>query len=188
MAEQTTGPGRGLPYRQIAAGIVDQDILNGVNIVSKPSQPFILDLVTLDKLYFQSIPSSIDVNPDSKFVAIESPGRNNPLYQYTGSEDTVEFTLTWFCDDPTRLDVILKCKWLEALTKNNGYDEKPHLIQLVYGDLFRDSKFLVEKAPYSLGRFNREFKMLPAFAEQKITLKRVARTNFTRTEILKYTF
>jgi hypothetical protein len=188
MADQTTGPGSGIPYRKIAQQIVDQDILNGVNIVSKPSQPFLLDLVTLEKLYFQTIPLTVEVNPDSKFVAIESPGRNNPLYQYTGSEDTIEFTLTWYCDDESRLDVILKCKWLEALTKNNGYDEKPHLVQLVFGDLFKDSKFLVEKASYSFGRFNRQFKMLPTFAEQKVTLKRVAKTNFTRTEILKYTF
>lgn len=174
-------------YRRVATQIIEQDILNGSNQSSRPNQPFFLDLVTLQRLYFQSIPSGISVNPDSKFVAVESPGRNNPLYQYTGSEDTIEFTLTWYCNDETRADVILKCKWLEALTKNDGYDNKPHLVQLVYGDLFKDSKFLVENAQYTLGRFNREFAMLPGYAEQKITLKRVTATNSKRTEILKYT-
>lgn len=188
MADETVGPGNGIPYRKIAAQIVEQDILNGINTRQRNNQPFILDLVTLEKLFFQTIPLEIQVNPDSKFIAIESPGRNNPLYQYTGSEDTIEFTITWYCDDPSRQDVIRRCKWLEALSKNNGYDEKPHLVQLVYGDLFKDSKFIVEKAPYKLARFNREFSMLPGFAEQMVTLKRVADRNFTRTEIIKYTF
>lgn len=186
MADQTTGPRSTLNYRRISAQIVEQDILNGVSIQQKLNQPFILDLVTLQKLYFQTIPTVIDINPDSKFVAIESPGRNNPLYQYTGSEDSIDFGLTWYCDDESRMDVILKCKWLEALTKNDGYDNKPHIVQLIFGDLFRDSKFIVEKAPYSIGRFNREFKMLPCYAEQKITLKRISTTNLKRTEILKY--
>lgn len=174
-------------YRRVATQIIEQDVLSGSSQDARPNQPFFLDLITLQRLYFQSIPSAIDINPDSKFVAIESPGRNNPLYQYTGSEDTIEFTLTWFCNDESRKDVILKCKWLEALTKNDGYDNKPHTVQLIYGDLFKDSKFIVEKAPYTIGRFNREFNMLPRYAEQKITLKRISSTNLKRTEILKYT-
>ena len=187
MANETTGPRSPLNYRRVATQVIEQDILNGVSIDSRPSQPFFLDLITLQRLYFQSIPNAIEINPDSKFVAVESPGRNNPLYQYTGSEDTIEFTLTWFCNDESRLDVILKCKWLEALTKNDGYDNKPHIVQLIFGTLFKDSKFIVEKAPYTLGRFNREFSMLPCFAEQKVTLKRISDTNLKRSEILKYT-
>lgn len=187
MANETTGPRSSINYRRVAQQIVEQDIINGVSLELKNNQPFLLDLVTLQRLYFQTIPAGVEVNPDSKFVAIESPGRNNPLYQYTGSEDTIEFALTWYCNDESRMDVILKCKWLEALTKNDGYDAKPHTVQLIFGDLFKDSKFIVEKAPYTLGRFNREFKMLPCFAEQRVTLKKISSTNMKRTEILKYT-
>jgi hypothetical protein len=185
MANQQTGPTPSSPinYRKIAEDINYQDLL----LDNRVNQPFFLDLVTLERLYFQSIPNAVDVNPDSKFVAVESPGRNNPLYQYVGSEDTIEFTLTWYCNHESRRDVIIKCKWLEALTKNDGYDHRPHMVQLIYGDLFKDSWFIVEKAPYTLGRFNREFNMMPCYAEQKVTLKRAAVGSLKRTEILKYT-
>ncbi|HEU4607086.1 MAG TPA: hypothetical protein VFS31_03185, partial [Chitinophagaceae bacterium] len=79
MATLQNGPlGTGLPYRQIAFTLLEQEVISGFSKDQRPSQPFILDLVTLEKLFFQSIPSSINIEPDSSFVAVESPGRNNP--------------------------------------------------------------------------------------------------------------
>lgn len=149
----------------------------------KPNQPYILDLVTRERLFFQSIPDTLEYDPDSTFMAIASAGRNNPLYHYIGSEDILQFQLSWYADESSREDVIRKCKWLESLSKNNGYDEKPHEVQCVFGSLFRDAKWLMVKSRYTMRLFDRQFGMFPRLAIQDIILKRITDTNRSRTEI-----
>lgn len=187
MATQRNLPTPGIPYRDIAFKLLQFEVISGYNKSQKENQPFIIDLVTLEKLYFQNIPPALDYNPESNFESIASPGRNTPIYQYSGAEDTLDFVLTWYADDESRLDVLLKCKWLEALGKNNGFDEPPHLVKLCFGELFSDAKWIVAKASYKLGRFQRPHRMYPAYAEQQITLKRVEEGNRTRNSILKHT-
>lgn len=176
----------GLPIRNISFKLLEQEIIGGYNLQQKVNQPFIIDLVTLDRMFFQSIPTTLDYSPESNFEAIASPGRNNPVYQYSGSEDTLEFVLTWFCDHESRADVLLKCKWLEALSKGDGFEEPPHLVKLSFGDLFSDATWIVNSAKYKLGRFQRDYAMLPAYAEQQVILKRVTADNRQRVNILKY--
>lgn len=153
----------------------------------KENQPCLVDLTTLQRLYLQTIPKEIRNNIESTWVAIASMGRNNPFYHFTGSEDTIEFEITWYCQQESRQDVIKKCKWLESLTKNDGYDNKPPEVKFIFGDLYKDSKFIVTKAPYSLGLFSRPYMMMPTLAIQQITLKRITEDNRKRTDILKYT-
>lgn len=149
----------------------------------RPGQPYILDLTTRERLFFQSIPDELTYDPDSTFIAIASAGRNNPLYHYIGSEDILQFNLSWYANEANRQDVIRKCKWLEAMSKNNGYDEKPHQVQCVFGNLFRDAKWLVVKARYTMKLFDGQFGMLPRLAMQELVLKRITNNNRTRSEI-----
>lgn len=165
--------------------MLSNPLIDDMVSIKKPYQPCIVDLATLDKLYLQTIPREIRVNPDSNWVAIASMGRNNPLYHFTGSEDTIEFEISWYSDYYNRKDVLTKCKWLEALSKADGYNKPPSAIKFIYGDLFKNSKFIVAKAPYTLSLFNREFQMMPLLAVQQITLKRITTTNLTRNEITK---
>lgn len=153
---------------------------------NKANQPYILDLTTGQRLFFQTIPLDITVNPEASWVVIAPPGMNNAFYQYTGGEDSLEFTITWYADDESRQDVIRKCKWLESLTRNDGYDNPPHVVQFIFGDLFKNSKWIVFGAAYKLSNFNREVGMLPQMASQQLVLKRVSQINRTRNEILKY--
>lgn len=158
---------------------------SGPNTLSKPGQPYILDLVTRERLFLQNIPDSLKYAPESQFVAIASPGRNNPLYHFTGSEDVLSFTISWYAEEAAKDDVLRKAKWLESLSKNNGYDEKPHIVQFVFGNMFRDAKWLVTSAgPISFGLFDRTAGMLPKLATQDMILKRTTETNRTRAEIL----
>lgn len=168
------------PQRKFRPGSPDFGTEN-----QKPSQPYIVDLVTLEKLFLQTIPLELDINPDANWIAIASPGRNNPQYQYVGSEDTISFDISWYANDVGREDVLHKCKWLESLTKNDGYDNKPHHIKFIFGRLFRSSKFIVASASYKLSLFNRDFDMLPGLAIQSVTLKRISDQNITRNDILK---
>lgn len=159
-----------------------QDFSPGDN--GKPNQPYFLDLVTLERLFLQTIPKEIDYVPEATWVAIASAGRNSALYHYTGGEDKVEFEISWYGNQKDRKDVIAKIKWLESLSKNDGYDNKPHPCQFIFGDLFRDAKWQVVSAGYKMSAFNRQFGMFPQLAFQNIILKRISETNRTRADIL----
>lgn len=153
--------------------------------IQKPNQPFLVDLVTLEKLFFMGLPNELEMSPDANWVAVAPPGRNLALYQYVGGEDTLILNLSFFGLDISRQDVLRKCKWLHSLTRNDGYDRKPHPVSLYFGDLFRSSKWIVFSAPYKLALFNREFGMLPQLATVELTLKRISEQNMSRNSILK---
>ena len=148
----------------------------------RSNQPYLVDLITLEKLAFQTIPPKIDADSGSVFAALESPGRNNPLYHYTGSEDILQFDLSWYANHESRQDVIRKCKWVYALTKSDG-DLGIHPVKLIFGDLFKNSKFIVTSALYSVSNFDREFGMMPRKATQSITLRKITETNTFHSEI-----
>jgi hypothetical protein len=143
------------------------------------------------------IPKELNYDPQSKFVGIATMGRNNPYYHFTGSEDTLTFEIDWFSDTENRQDVITKCRWVEALTKANGYSDLPHRVKLVWGQddkLFQDDIWIITSAPYVLSDmvkgFRREDKsvnrlgLMPQQAMQTITLKRLTINNRTSAEII----
>jgi hypothetical protein len=175
-----------LIFSRYVPELLDRDILEDTFSSGKNNQPYILDLVNLEKLFFQTIPLTLKYSPDTSWVAIASAARNTPVYQYVGAEDSIAFTLSWYCNHDSYLDVLKKCKWLESLSKSDGYAEKPHLVQFAFGELFRDSKWLVKSAPYEFSLFDREQGMLPKLATQEVTLVRLQETNRRRTEILKF--
>lgn len=143
------------------------------------------------------VPRQLEYNIESSFVGIASFGRNNPFYQYTGSEDTLSFQIDWFSEHNHREDVIFNCRWVEALTKSNGYDEPPHRVYLQWGTnnvLFDGVLWVVTSANYILSDFVKAYRdqqgsivpvnMLPQQARQEIKLKRITRSNRTTSEII----
>ena len=163
------------------------------------------------------VPNDLSIDPASDWVAIATMARNNPHYHYTGSEDTLEFEIDWFTSDDLRRDVIANCRWVESLSKSDGYKGNPHRVMVMWGnsdELFRDSIWVVVKAPYKLSQFNRGFmytgmgengknrvldsvkrddakfmntRMLPQQAMQTVTLKKITQHNMSRGEVLGYT-
>lgn len=150
------------------------------------------------KLTLPFVPRELSYQPSSKFVGIATIGRNNPHYHFTGSEDSLQFDIDWFSSQDDRKDVINSCRWVEALTKADAYDEPPHRIVLEWGSknhLFKGSVWIVTEAPYTLSDFVNSYRdmetgnivkvgMLPQQAMQKITLKRVTIGNSTTKEII----
>jgi len=144
------------------------------------------------------VPRELSYEASSKFIGIATMGRNNPYYQFTGSEDTLQFDIDWFAQTDNRQDVINSCRWVEALTKSNGYIENPHRVKLVWGQddlLWSDYIWVVVAAPYTLSEFvkgqrnvtTREVErlgLMPQQAIQKITLKRTTDHNLMTSEIL----
>lgn len=146
----------------------------------------LVDLVSGEKLHFQGLPNQIEINPEASWATIKPFGRNNPHYHFTGSEDTITFEVSWYAEEENRQDVIEKCKWLESLTKADGYTAGPHPVALIWGTMFRSYKFIVFSAPYTMSLFSKEHGMLPQLATQTITLKRVTEKNLTLSEVIKF--
>ena len=178
-----------------------RDVINRNNIVDS------ISLVDIDfkpedqssrgyrKMIFPFVPRELSYSPESRFVGIATMGRNTPFFQFTGSEDTLNLEIDWFSSQLDRQDVINSCRWVESLSKSNGYDDPPHRVKLVWGEddiLFRDFIWLVVSAPYISSDFVKAYRdpssgeivrvgMLPQQALQKITLKRISSHNL-RTE------
>lgn len=153
----------------------------------KENQPFLLRLDNAEKLYFQSVPHDITHETTDGWQTIQSPGRNNPLYQYTGSEDTLTLEISWYSNQENRQDVLKKMKWLQALRKANGYLKPPPIVALCFGDLFKDARWIVSGADPKYSGFSRQYKMMPLVATTTLVLKRVSEENTTWQEILKIT-
>lgn len=152
------------------------------------------------KLVLPFVPRELSYEPSSKFVGIATMGRNTPFYQFTGAEDTIKFEIDWYAleeKDLDRKNVINACRWVEALSKSDGYDGIPHRVKLVWGSndlLWQDDLWLVVDAPYVLSEFKSGYKekdglftnigLMPQQAIQTITLKRVTSYNRTTSDIL----
>lgn len=142
------------------------------------------------------VPEQLNYNPESNFVGIATMGRNNPHYHYTGSEDTLEFTIDWHSSYNHREDVIFNCRWLESLSKGDGFTDVPHRVQLVWGrdnKLFGSDIWLVTNAKYTLSQFVDSYRdngskvsvgLLPQQAIQQVTLKRITNRNRLTSEII----
>lgn len=147
---------------------------------------FIIDLDTSEYLGLQGMPTVLNYDSNSRFHASNSPGRNGPLYIFSGSEDVLEFELSWFTNDPNKIDVIARCKWLETMTKADGYAGRPHYAKFKWGKLFDQSIWLITSAKYTLANFDKQFGYLPTSAKQTVGLRRVLLTNSTHDQISNY--
>lgn len=146
----------------------------------------LLDLDSGERLHLQGLPEELDVRPETSWATIRPFGRNLPHYQFTGSEDIIVMNISWYPQRDDLTDVIEKCKWIESLTKADGYFGRPHTVALIWGDLFRNYSWIVDSAPYRLSNYSGDHGYRPRDARQEVTLKRISDTNLTLKEILEY--
>lgn len=131
------------------------------------------------KLRLQTVPLEVNVKAEANWAIIPAISRNNPFYHYTGGEDIVEFTIDWYSIEELREDVIRKCRWVESLSRADAYRQEPRRVILIFGELFKYTKWIVTAAPYRLSLFDKEKGMLPRQAYQDLTLRKVTRDNTT---------
>ena len=131
---------------------------------------FILVSSPESRLYIQFVPPELNIQRNSSVQAVQIVGRNNPLYQYTAGEKLLSFQLDFYADEESKMDVINNCKWLEALTYNEGYSKPPERVKLVWGDLFQDELWIVKTVNYKLSLFDKEKGFLPRQAYVDISL------------------
>lgn len=141
------------------------------------------------------VPKELKIELDNQLSSMGGIGRSHPLYQFTGSEESLEFEIDWYSTDVNRKDVISKCRWLSSISRNDfsargKMISSPHRIKLIWGSdnfLFKDYIWVIEKAHYDLSQFAnatidgqgkvRNSSLLPIQAYQKITLKRLTKLN-----------
>lgn len=110
----------------------------------------------------QNRPDEIDYQPQSSWADIKSMGRNVPMYHYTGSETTLQFTTSWYMpSEPGKPDfdlywVINQCRLLESWTMANGYLMAPPYLYIRWGDsdLFSEHLWILQSATYKLRDFH----------------------------------
>lgn len=125
---------------------------------------------SLEKLEIQFVPAELNFTRNTTTEAVQIVGRNNPLYHYTAGETLLSFELDFYAAEESRQDVIRKCRWLEALAANDGFENPPEQVKLVFGDLFRDEVWIVKNVNYKISNFNKEFGFLPQQAYVTISL------------------
>ena len=158
-------------------------------------------------LVIQNRPNQLDFKGETSWATIKSMGRNTPIYQYTGAEDTLQFNISWFntkLDEPE--EVISKCRLLESWSKANGYNTAPPILHIQWGGvpdnhLFINQDYILISATYSLRNFNNgvrksnivggnkssvihDLGLWPAVATQELIFKRVSSHNLTYEDIL----
>lgn len=161
---------------------------NSVVIISPYTSPY-------QSITLQCRPDEIQVTPQSTWAAVSSMGRNNPFRMYTGGEDTIQFDICWYCNDPdNRGEVVTKCRLLESWSKANGYLASPPVLQLVWGKsgIYQNDFFILESASYKLSHFQNMAKrakegngeveyinlcLYPNYATQTLVFKRVSGFN-----------
>lgn len=165
--------------------ILTKDALGNSTVAQKLNQPYIIDMVTLEKVFLQGLPLDIEVGGEANNNAISSPIRNLPFYHYGGAEDIIKFNISWFAETEELEDVITKCKWLHTLSRIDGNSGKFHHVKLFFGSLFKESNFIVASADYNIRLFTRDKSMLPRLATQSIILKRIDEQNPTHERMRK---
>lgn len=172
----------------------DQKVLNDfVAIIDIDAGGYNKDYETITLPF---IPRELSYDPQSNFVAIKPIGRNTSKYQFTGSEDILEFEIDWYANDYNRREVIERCRRIESLSKSDGYQGDPHRVMLYWGEgdiLFKDHVFIVLSAKYKLSHFNKGYldrnnnivstNMLPIQAYQTVRLGRISSNSLTKHQI-----
>lgn len=122
----------------------------------------------------QNRPNQLEFQGETSWATIKSMGRNIPIYQYTGAEDTLQFNVSWYLDKYiseynkagiTKVEVddtwVLKtCRLLESWSKADGYRAAPPVLQIQWGssDLFKGHFYILESATYTLFDFRDRYR------------------------------
>lgn len=120
---------------------------------SKEERPRSLDLMYM--------PKEVRETQKTAFASLSPLGRNNPHYQFVGSEDMLEFEVDWHSQETYRKDVIRNVKWLQALNRADGWNTEPRRVKIVWSDnpmMWRDDIWILTQAPARYTQFSNKVK------------------------------
>lgn len=147
-------------------------VINSTPVVTTTTEGkcYFVGLTTLEKLEIQFVPPDIKLNRNPNIASVQIVGKNTPSYHYLGGETTINMQLDFFANDDDRQDVLRSCKWLEALCYNDGFNEPPEKVKLVFGKMFRDEIWTVKKVSCQFQMFSKPHGYVPQQAYVDIEL------------------
>jgi hypothetical protein len=135
-------------------------------IIQKPTMA-IINLDNGDYVRFRFVPRELSFGGEIMLQPIYSMGRNTPFYQYTGSEQNLEFEIDWFQmseGDPTVMET---CRQIESWGKNDADDFPPARLKIVFGrTIITDAVWLLAGSKYTVTQFYANRDMEPIAARQ----------------------
>lgn len=145
------------------------------------------------------IPTTLTYTPSSTMTPIKVLGVNNPTFHFGGSNDVLEFKIDWY--GYRQAPVLAKCRFIESLTKADGWASGPPSISIDWGGgpMFDYHRFVVTKAAYILKTFTpnkwvevpgngsagtyESHNLLPVHASQTVVMNRITTSQLTHKEI-----
>lgn len=136
-----------------------------------------------ERLEIQFVPEEITMNRTANVVDFAVVGRNNPLHQYSGGDEKMNFKLDFYSDTANRSDVITKTRWLESLAQNDAGNRPQTLVKLVWGDLFKRSKWVVNSVKVTLSMFDKRYGFLPCQAYVDMQMSLDTKVNIPKSDL-----
>lgn len=97
-----------------------------------------------DSMQIQFMPNTINYNRSNDLNPFQVVGRNNPFYNYTGGNDTLNFKLDLYASDEEFKTVIQKINWLKSISINKSSNKGFTPVTIIFGDLFENDTWLLE--------------------------------------------
>ena len=144
---------------------------------------YIVIVRTLERMEIQFMPGELPISRSADLAQLKIVGRNLPKPHYTGGDTSMSLNLSFYAEEESREDVIAKCRWLEALTANDGYTAPAEVVKLVWGRLFREELWVVKSVKYTLKQFERSQGYLPTLATADVDFMQVSKTNLRTSDI-----
>ena len=130
-----------------------------------------------ETLALQFIPNEINKTRQGNFEAVLPTGRNNPIFQYTGGNDDLSLVVVFYADDEHRESVLKKIAWLESLANSDGYNAPARRVKIVFGNVFREEKWVVKTVSTKMSDFASLYGYAPMRAEINLSLSLAPDTN-----------
>jgi len=142
----------------------------------------ILNLQTGESLSFQYQTTELDDQNAGSWASIPSPGRNLPFQHWTGGEESITLELHWVAERLDKRDPMEKAEYIKSLRAADGYERSAPRVKLIWGEVFKDSEFVVHSAPFKAkypdGQQGWRFMTIL----QNITLIRVSDSNLKKVQ------
>jgi len=127
-----------------------------------------------ESMEIQFVPYELNSNRKADIRDIKVVGRNNPLQQYTGGDETLSFVIEMYGDNTM---VLNRINWLKSLTHNDGYGGSFRSVKLVMGELFKYDIWNITSVQTNMNHLDRNLGWGPQRASVTISLKLDPKTN-----------
>jgi hypothetical protein len=136
-----------------------------------------------ERLNFQFMPEGITWKRDAQIQSVAIVGRNNPVHQYIGGTDSLNFSLSFHSDEENREDVKRKVDWLKSLAMSDAGFGPARKVRLVMGKFYNNETWLIKGVSVSYKNIDQRFDFLPLQATVQLSLMLDPETNRTISDV-----